>query len=240
MLDEAGYARGEDEVRTMPDGGEPLHFRFYYHADNTDYANVVQFVTEWWEAIGVEVTAEPIEQGSLNDLVYLGEYDVAFSGWGVGPNPTEQLAMHTCEVLPTTADGSERSHENFYCDEEYDALHAQQMVESDPEVRADLIAQQQRLLYLDAPVVWLYYQNVLEAYNHDNVDDLRPQPADGGMITGQQGFAWAYHSATPVGGGEEDGAATGVLIGAGAVLAVLIAGGAFLLMRRRSTADERE
>lgn len=240
MLDEAGYERGEDGVRTMPDGGEPLSFRFYHHADNTDYANVVQFVSEWWAEIGVEVTAEPIEQGSLNDLVYLGEYDIAFSGWGVGPNPTEQLAMHTCEVLPTTTDGSERSHENFYCNEEYDALHAQQMVESDPDARADLVAQQQRLLYLDAPVVWLYYQNVLEAYNHERVGDLRPQPAEGGMITGQQGFAWAYHSATPLGGDEEGGVALGVLIGAGAVLLVLIAGGVLLFMRRRSTADERE
>lgn len=241
MLDEAGYERGEDGVRTMPGGGERLSFRFYYHADNTDYANVVEYVTEWWSEIGIETVPEPIEQGSLNDLVYLGEYDIAFSGWGVGPNPTEMLAMHTCAVLPTTTDGSERSHENFYCNEEYDALHAQQMVEPDPEVRAELVKEQQRILYEDAPVIWLYYQNVLEAYNHDKVTNLRTQPAEGGMITGQQGFLWAYLSATPVeGGGDEGGVSTGVLIGAGAAIVVLIAGGVLLFMRRRSTADERE
>ncbi|GAB3228254.1 ABC transporter substrate-binding protein [Glycomyces halotolerans] len=240
MLDEAGYERGEDGVRTMPGGGEPLSFRFYHHADNTDYATIVQFVSEWWGRLGVQTKAEPIEQGTLNDLVYLGEYDVAFSGWGVGPNPTEMLGMHTCAVLPTTADGTERSHENFYCDEEFDALHERQKVESDPAARAELVKEQQRLLYEDAPVVWLYYQNVIEAYNHNKVDNLRTQPADGGMITGQQGFAWAYLSATPVDGGDEGGASTGVLIAAGAALVVLIAAGAFYFMRRRSTADERE
>ncbi|GAB3662086.1 ABC transporter substrate-binding protein [Glycomyces tarimensis] len=240
MLDEAGYERGEDGIRTMPDSDDKLSFRFYHHADNTDYATVVQFVSEWWEQIGLEITPEPIEQGSLNDLVYLGEYDIAFSGWGVGPNPTEQLAMHTCAVLPTTTDGSERSHENFYCNEDYDALHERQKVESDPEARADLVKQQQQMLYEDAPVIWLYYQNVLEAYNHDKVDGLRTQPAEGGMITGQQGFLWAYHSATPVGESEDGGVSTGVLVAAGAVLVVLIAGGVFFFIRRKSTADERE
>lgn len=240
ILDEAGYERGEDGVRTMPGGGEPLDFRFYHHADNTDYANVVQFASEWWERIGLEITPEPIEQGSLNDLVYLGEYDLAFSGWGVGPDPTEQLAMHTCAVLPVTADGSERSHENFYCNEEYDDLHERQKVEPDPDARAELVEQQQRLLYHDAPAIWLYYQNVLEAYDHSSVDGFRTQPSDGGMITGQQGFLWSYLSAVPVKGGDEDGVATGVLVAVGAAVLVLIAGGVLLFMRRRSTADERE
>jgi peptide/nickel transport system substrate-binding protein len=240
MLDEAGYERGEDDIRTMPDGGEPLSFRFYYHAGFTDYANVVQFATEWWEQLGLEITAEPIEQGALNDKVYLGEYDIAFSGWGVGPNPTEQLAMYTCDTLPTTTDGSERSHENFYCNEEFDALHAQQTVEADPEARTELVKEQQRLLYTDTPVVWLYYQNTLEAYNHEKVDGFTTQPAEGGMITGQQGFMWAYFSATPVGGSDGGGVSTGVLIGVGAAVVALAAAGVFLFMRRRSTADERE
>ena len=240
MLDEAGYERGEDGIRTMPGGGEPLSFRFYHHADNTDYATIVQFVTEWWTELGLEITPEPIEQGTLNDLAYLGEFDIAFSGWGVGPNPTEQLGMHTCAVLPTLTDGSERSHENSYCNEEFDALHAQQKVESDPDARAELVKEQQRMLYEDTPVIWLYYQNGLEAYNHDKVTDLRTQPADGGMINGQEGFMWAYYSATPVGGEDDGGVAAGVWIALGAAALVVIAAGAFFFMRRRSTADERE
>ncbi|QSB04915.1 ABC transporter substrate-binding protein [Natronoglycomyces albus] len=240
ILDEAGYELGDDGIRTMPDGDEELSFRFYHHADSTDYATVVQFVTEWWAEIGVEALPEPIEQGSLNDLVYLGEYDVSFSGWGVGPNPTSILGQHTCDVLPETTDGSERSHENFFCNEDYDQLHRAQQVESDPDVRADLIHQQQRILYEEAPVIWLYYQNVVEAYNSDKISGMTLQPSENGMITGQQGFLWAYHSATPTGETAGDGTSTGVLVAIGAAILVVIAGGAFYLLRRRSTADERE
>lgn len=241
LLDEAGYERGEDGIRTSPDGGERLSFRFYHHADNTSYATIVQFVTEWWAELGLEIKAEPIEQGALNDLVYLGEYDIAFSGWGVGPNPTEQLAMHTCAVLPTLTDGTERSHENYYCNPEFDALHEQQKVESDPDVRAGLVKEQQRMLYTDTPVIWLYYQNTLEAYNHDRVTGMRTQPAEGGMINGQEGFMWAYYSAQPAGGAaEEGGTSTTVwIIVAAAIVAAAGAGLAFTL-RRRKTADERE
>lgn len=239
MLDAAGYERGADGIRTMPDSDEKLSFRFYHHADNTDYATVVQFVAEWWEELGLEIDTEPIEQTVLNDLVYLGEYDVAFSGWGVGPNPTGIISQHTCAVMPTLQDGTERSHENFYCNPEYDALHEQQKVESDVDARAELVKQQQQILYNDVPVIWLYYQNTVEAYNSDKVENLRTQPAEGGMITGQQGFLWAYHEAQPTGSGS-DGVSTGVLIGAGAVVLVGAVAGGLLYTRRKSTADERE
>ncbi|WP_030156922.1 ABC transporter substrate-binding protein [Glycomyces sp. NRRL B-16210] len=240
MLDDAGYERGDDGVRTMPGGGERLSFRFFHHADNTDYATIVDFLVEWWAELGLEIEAEPIEQATLNDLAYLGEFDIAFSGWGVGPNPTEQLGMHTCAVLPTLTDGSERSSENSYCNPDFDALHEQQKVESDPDARAELVKEQQRLLYTDAPVIWLYYQNVLEAYNHDKVTGLRTQPADGGMITGQQGFAWAYLEARPVDSDDAGGTSVWVWVAvAGAIVVVAAAGLAFTL-RRRKTADERE
>lgn len=240
MLDDAGYERNGDGVRTMPGGGDTLSFRFYHHADNSDYATIVDFLVEWWAELGLEVTPEPIEQGTLNDLAYLGEFDIAFSGWGVGPNPTEQLGMHTCAVLPTVTDGSERSSENSYCNPDFDALHEQQKVESDPEARAALVKEQQRMLYTDAPVIWLYYQNVLEAYNHDKVTGLRTQPADGGMITGQQGFAWAYYEAQPVRSEATGGTSAWVWAAvAGAIVLAAAAGLAFTL-RRRKTADERE
>jgi peptide/nickel transport system substrate-binding protein len=240
LLDEAGYARGEDGVRTMPGGGGRLSFRFYYHADETNYATIVDFVTEWWTQIGLEIKPEPIEQGTLNDLAYLGEFDIAFSGWGVGPNPTEQLGMHTCAVLPTLTDGTERASENSYCNPEFDALHEQQKVESDPDARAEIVKEQQRMLYTDAPVIWLYYQNVMEAYRSDHVTGMLTQPAENGMITGQEGFTWSYWSAQPVGASEDGGTPAWVWITVAAAVVLVAAAGVFFVLRRRKTADERE
>nr|BFF26316.1 ABC transporter substrate-binding protein [Glycomyces mayteni] len=240
LLDEAGYALGDDGVRTMPGTGERLSFRFYQHADNTAYATIAQFATEWWAQIGIEVVPEAIEQSALNDLAYLGEFDIAFSGWGVGPNPTEQLGMHTCAVLPTLTDGSERSSENNYCNPEFDALHEQQKVESDPDARAELVKEQQAIMYADTPVIYLYYQNVMEAYNHDRITGMTTQPSDGGMVTGQQGFTWSYYTAQPAGTTEDSGVPVWVWIAVGAAVVAVVAGGAWFAMRRKSTADERE
>jgi len=239
LLDDAGYVRGDDGIRTMPDGGQPLSFRFYHHADNTAYATIVEFATEWWAELGIDIKAEAIEQGSLNDLAYLGEFDLAFSGWGVGPNPTEQLGMHTCAVLPTLTDGTERSSENNYCNPEFDALHEQQKVESDPAVRAELVKEQQALLYADTPVIYLYYQNVMEAWDHTSVTGMTVQPA-GGMVTGQQGFTWAYYTAQPTGGEESGGVPAWVWIAVAAAVVVVAAGAIVFVLRRRKTADERE
>ncbi|SDE13753.1 ABC transporter substrate-binding protein [Glycomyces harbinensis] len=240
LLDEAGYVRGDDGIRTMPGTGEPLSFRFYQHADSTDYATIAQFVSEWWAELGLEITPEAIEQGTLNDLAYLGEFDIAFSGWGVGPNPTEQLGMHTCAVLPTLTDGTERSSENNYCNAEFDALHEQQKVESDPEARAELVREQQRLMYEDTPVIYLYYQNVLEAYNSDKITGMTMQPSEGGMITGQQGYAWAYVTAQPADAEDEGGTPMWVWIAVAAAVVVVAAGAIVFVLQRRKTADERE
>jgi peptide/nickel transport system substrate-binding protein len=238
ILDEAGYAPGPDGIRMMPDGSEPLAFRLYAHSDNAAYASITQFLEGWWEELGIDITVESIEQGPLNDLVYLGEYDIAFSGWGISPDP-DFLAMHTCSALPSVTDGSERAHETFYCNPEYDALQEQQTRETDEAARAELIKEQQRILYNDAPQIYLYYQNQLEAYNSNKIEGMAVQPTDGGLITGQSTFLWSYFTAQPAGGGL-GGASAGVLIAVIVIVVLVAAVAAIYLLRRRSTAEERE
>ena len=236
ILDEAGYERGNG-VRPCRYGDHrlPLLPPRRQHR----LRQRVQFASEWWERIGLEIAERADRTGFAERPGLPRRVRPRVLRLGRRPRPDRTLAA-TCAVLPVTADGSERSHENFYCNEEYDDLHERQKVEPDPDARAELVEQQQRLLYHDAPAIWLYYQNVLEAYDHSSVDGFRTQPSDGGMITGQQGFLWSYLSAVPVKGGDEDGVATGVLVAVGAAVLVLIAGGVLLFMRRRSTADERE
>jgi peptide/nickel transport system substrate-binding protein len=89
-------------------------------------------------------------------------------------------------------------------------------------------------------VIWLYYQNVLEAYNHDRVTGMTMQPTDGGMVTGQQGFTWAYYTAQPAGAEEDGGVPMGVWIGVGAAVVAVAAAGFVFVLRRKKTADERE
>ncbi|MQA24026.1 MAG: ABC transporter substrate-binding protein [Micromonosporaceae bacterium] len=239
ILDDAGYERGKDGIRTMPNGSKPLKFRLYAHSDNPAYASIAKFLEGWWKDLGIEVQTESIEQGPLNDKNYLGEYDISFSGWGISPDP-DFLAMHTCAALPGVTDGTERAHETFYCNPDYDKLQDQQTQETDEAERAKLIKEQQRILYRDSPQIYLYYQNQLEAYNSAKIESMAVQPADGGLITGQSNFLWAYHSARPVGSGaDSEGGGSGALI-AGIVVALLAAGAVGFYVMRRRTAGERE
>ncbi|MGH8794156.1 MAG: ABC transporter substrate-binding protein [Stackebrandtia sp.] len=239
ILDEAGYEKGDDGVRVSPDG-DKLSFRLLYHSDREDYGLIQEYLVDWVAELGIELKPESARSDALNDQLYAGEYDVIFSGWTVGPDPTPILALYTCETLPADAEDSEaRNTDTFYCDDDYDALHEQQRAETDPVKRADLVAQMQEMLYVDAPHVTLYYADSLEAYNSDRWEGFKTQPGDSGAIRAQEGV-WGYMSAVPVGGEDEGGISTAAWLGIGAAAVLLAAVATFLAMRRRAVADERE
>ncbi|WP_020574122.1 ABC transporter substrate-binding protein [Actinopolymorpha alba] len=239
ILDEAGYQRGPDGIRRMPGNGQPLKFRLLNHSDTPTEATDSEYLKGWWKEVGIDTKIESADFTKLNDLLYLGKYDIIFSGWGVGPDPTSILSLHTCGVLPDDATGTQRDTDTFYCNPEYDKLHDQQKRESDIAARAEIVKQMQEILYTQAPVITLRYADTLEAYRSDRWTGFVKQPEKRGMISGQQGN-WAYQSAKPVQAAEEAGSRTPLFLGGGAAVVVIAAAAAVIVLRRRRTADERE
>ncbi|MGC0250556.1 ABC transporter substrate-binding protein [Pseudactinotalea sp. Z1748] len=233
LLDEAGYEMGDDGVRVGPDG-EPLSLVFGVDAGNAEREGTAQFIAEWFNEIGVE-TEQRISE-DVQDEFDEGNIDLAFTGWGINPNPTYNLNRQSCGQLPAApGDGTT---DTFYCNEEFDSLVRDQESETDPDARAELLFEAQRILYEDSPIIFLWYPTVMEAYNSTAVGDFTTQPADEGMIMGQIG-SWAYHSASPT-GESVGGASTAVLIGVGVVVLLGVAVLVVVLVRRRQTAEERE
>lgn len=243
ILDEAGYARGPDGVRVDPKSGRPLRFRLLNHSDTPTESTDSRFLEGWWEKIGVDVEVQSQDSGKLNDSLYQGRYDIIFSGWGVGPDPTFILSLYTCGTLPPDDTGRFRDTDTFYCNPEFDRLHEQQKRETDIEKRAELVKRMQRILYTDAPVITLRYRNVLEAYRSDRWTGFVEQPEGDGMIYGQMGN-WSFLSARPVApkeaAADTGGVSSGTLLGLGAAAVVLAGGAAWYVWRRRTTEDERE
>ncbi|WP_162453543.1 ABC transporter substrate-binding protein [Phytoactinopolyspora mesophila] len=233
ILDEAGYAMGDDGIRVSPDG-DPLVFSFGIDAGDADRESTALFIEEWFSEIGVGV--EQVISEDVHDQFYAGDIDFTFTGWGINPDPTYNLIRQTCGQLPEEPPGG--NSDAFYCNEHYDNLVAQQAAETDPEARAEILAEVQEILYTDAPLIFLWYPTVMEAYNSDKIADVTFQPTDGGMIMGQIG-PWAYHSAAPTGEGG-GGLSTSVLVGAGAAVVLGAAVAGVGLARRRQTADDRE
>ncbi|WP_433253864.1 ABC transporter substrate-binding protein [Streptosporangium sp. CA-135522] len=242
ILDDAGYKKGSDGIRTMPDGKRKLEMRFSIHTDTPVEDKLAQFLTGWFKDIGIALTTRKLDSNKFTEETgFTGLFDIAISGWSVNPDPEEVLATHLCSRRPT-ASGEGGGTESFYCDPEYEKLYQQQLSELDRAKRAEIIKQMQRRLYTDAPVIALYYPNDLEGYRKDRITSITPIPEDKGLLYGGSGY-WPVYSldavATPA-AGSGGGSNTGLVVGLAAAVVILGGGGFLLARRRRSVADERE
>ncbi|MEV0010918.1 ABC transporter substrate-binding protein [Streptomyces sp. NPDC047973] len=240
LLDEAGYKKNGAGKRVGKDG-KPLDFRILCHATDPNDKAIGKYLQEWWGDLGVGLKVDCLD--NVSDPWYAGEYDLAFDGWSVNPDPDFVLSIHTCAALPTKAKASAAT-DNFICDKQYDDLYAKQAAEYDPAKRADLVKQMESRLYDTGYMNVMAYPNAVEAYRTDQIKSITTMPSDAGNIYGQDGY-WSWWSAVPAaaasGGSSDDGgSSTGVLIGVGVAVVVLVGGGLLFAMRRRSTAEDRE
>ncbi|MFE6666957.1 ABC transporter substrate-binding protein [Streptomyces sp. NPDC057697] len=238
LLDEAGY-RLKGDQRVGKDG-KPLDLRILCHATDPNDKAIGKYLKEWWGKLGIGLKVDCLDDVSVP--WYAGEYDLAFDGWSVNPDPDFVLGIHTCAALPAKAKDS-ASTDNFICDKKYDELYKKQLAEYDPAKRAEIVNQMQSWLYDSGYMSVIAYPNAVEAYRTDQIKSITTMPEAAGNIYGQDGY-WSWWSAVPASGGSSDGSggsgSTGVVIGIIVVVVVLAGGGLFLTMRRRNTADDRE
>ncbi|MEU1118298.1 MULTISPECIES: ABC transporter substrate-binding protein [unclassified Streptomyces] len=237
LLDEAGYKKNGDGTRVGKDG-KPLNLRILCHATDPNDKAVGKYLKEWWGDLGIG-----LEVNCLDDVSvpwYAGEYDLAFDGWSVNPDPDFVLGIHTCAALPVKAKESAAT-DNFICDKKFDELYGRQLAEYDPAKRADVVKQMQSWLYDSGYMNVLAYPNAVEAYRTDQIKSITTMPTAAGNIYGQDGY-WSWWSAVPADGksSSKDGSSTGVIIGIAAAAVVLVGGGILFALRRRSTAEDRE
>jgi peptide/nickel transport system substrate-binding protein len=239
LLDEAGYAKGADGMRTTPDG-KPFSLRILGVTSRAPDTQNSTFMKEWFKRIGVELVPSIVESGTQSATLQAGNYDLAFTSWSTNPDPDYVLALHTCGARPATP-GSPFPGDNFVCVAAYDELYRKQLAEYDANARTALIKDAQKQLYTDAYINVLYYPNVLEAFRKGTVSSMQRMPGDNGTYMGQDGY-WAWWSAVPTAaaGGDEGGGATVPVPVAAAVLLGAAGVGFLVVRRRRSTADERE
>jgi peptide/nickel transport system substrate-binding protein len=241
ILDGAGYKRGADGLRTMPDGTRPFKFRFLTHSTAASEAVLADHVKGWLKELGIDVEVRNVSSDELTKQLYTAQFDMAVSGWGVNPDPDFILGLHICANLPPDTSGDGQDTDTFYCHPDFDKMYFAQQVETDAAKRATIIKDMQKHLYLNAPVITLYNAYALEAYRSDRFTGFLQQPEGSGPILRQQGM-WGYLSATPVTAQAEQGndGLRVALITGGAVAAVAAAAGFVFFLRRRRTADERE
>jgi peptide/nickel transport system substrate-binding protein len=251
LLDAAGYKKGADGMRTMPDGKPIGDLRLFARSDAQDSIDTMDFFKEWLGQLGIDSKVTAMDSGKLGDVILRGEYDVFQWDWYVEPDPDGILADFTCDQRGGLSD-------SWYCDPAYDAMYKAQNGEMDHAKRVEIVKQMQQKLYADTPYIVTAETTTGQAVRSDRFACFEPQPDPGGVWLVQYG-AHNYTQLRPAsqagdcdgvksalgatvpqaGVSADNGSNTAAIVGGGVLVVVLLAGGGVLLARRRS-AGERE
>ncbi len=251
LLDEAGYKKGADGKRTMPDGSPLGTLRLFGRSEQKSSVDTVEFFKEWLADLGIDSKVTAMDSGKLGDLILRGEYDAFEWDWFVEPDPDGILADFTCDQRGGLSD-------SWYCDPAYDAMYQQQNGATDQAAREDIVRKMQQKLYQESPYIVTVYPLTGEALRSDRFACFQPQPDPGGVWLVQygghnyselrptadagdcDGVASALKPAVSSAGNDDGGSNTAAMVIGGIVLVALVAGGTLLVMRRRTTVGERE
>jgi peptide/nickel transport system substrate-binding protein len=245
LLDEAGYEDTDnDGVREMPNGGDPLSFRYYVQTNDQNTTKAAPFVKEWLSQIGIEANVEAMSSGKLGDEINAGTYDLFHWGWIPDPDPDSALSWFTCDERPP--DGSAYgNNDSYYCNPEYDEMFNEQRTTLDSTARFDIVHDMQRLYYEDSPYIVLWYGPIFQAYRTDTFTGYKPQPAPKGDMLAGYTMAGLFNITQVGSGGTQAGGpggedSSGVSVGVWIAIAagVLIIVGAIVLISRRRVSDE--
>jgi peptide/nickel transport system substrate-binding protein len=237
LLDQAGYRKNGSGKRVGKDG-KALDLRILCHATDPNDKAIGKYLQEWWGELGIGLKVDCLD--NVSDPWVKGDYDLAFDGWSVNPDPDFVLSIHTCAALPATPKDTGAT-DNFICDKPFDELYTQQTAEYDAAKRSGLVKQMQSRLYDTGYMNVIAYPNAVEAYRTDQIKSIKTMPEAAGNLWGQDGY-WSWWSAEPAAGdgSSDSGSSTGVVIGIGAVVVLAAAIGLFVALRRRTTAEDRE
>jgi peptide/nickel transport system substrate-binding protein len=242
ILDEAGYEDTDgDGIREMPDGTNPLVFRYANRTESQYAKPIAEFVTGWLKAIGIDTTISSYDDSQLGEVIGKGEYELFWWGWVPFVDPDPQLSYFICDQVSTDPkDPLNYYNDASWCNEEYDRLYQQQKVELDEEKRVEIVHEMLKLFYDEAAFVVTDYSPDLQAYRTDRFEGWLRQPADTGPVIFSN-TSPTYFNLTPIAssGSDDGGLSTGGIV-AIVIAGVIVLGGAAWLVTRRRSAEERE
>jgi peptide/nickel transport system substrate-binding protein len=155
MLDQAGYRRGPDGIRQAPDG-TPLRFSLLV----TEQSQLVDLVVASLRTIGVELTPQAVDRSTFNERVINRESEMSVIGFG-GMN-TDHAAGYLYQVYSSKTQTTQ--HAQGYVNPEVDRLVELQFTQLDREQRMQTVAQAQRLIAEDLPILPLVYPRSYGVY----------------------------------------------------------------------------
>lgn len=242
LLEDAGYKAGADGKRTTPDG-RPFELRLFGRENSSESKDSVAYVHDYLEAVGISVKVQNMSEDQLTEVIGQGKYDLFQWDWAIEPDPDFQLSVFTCDQR-SYEDGAKIGagwSDSFNCNPEYEALYAKQKTILDINERAVAVKQAQEWLYNNAVYSVLWYSDTLEAYRSDRFAGFVEQPSSGGSLIMQYGTYSYRNISPPTDAAKAKGSNALLVVGvAGGIVVLAALASVFVIMRRRSAADDRE
>lgn len=236
LLDEAGYRRGPNGVRTLPNGTTMAPLRLIGRSTDQTSLGTAQLVREWFENLGIPTKVSAMEENRLQDVIRTGNYDLFEWGWSYDEDPDSVLMYFACDQRGLFSD-------SWYCTEKYDALYASQKRRLDLAERIADIQKMQQVLYRDAPYIITVSEKGAEAYRNDRFHGLPVGDAEQLLYDVDSLFmvkSGAAQGSNGIGGTSAAGGDPRLIVGGGLGAVLLIAVSWMLVRRRRNaTAEDR-
>ena len=166
ILDEQGYVDSDgDGVREFD--GQPMSFELMAYSGNPIRLRLAELAKEMWQVVGFEVEVASLEPATLDERVWPSwdicngrDYQMSMFGWSAPvqaiPSRVTSLLHSDCNVAPLNLSGFSSA----AADELSEAL----AVETDPEIRVQLIRDLQEVIANELPFILLLYPDGIYAY----------------------------------------------------------------------------
>ncbi|WP_437931480.1 ABC transporter substrate-binding protein [Sorangium sp. So ce291] len=154
ILDEAGYPRGADGVRTR--NGKPLRFEINVVSGWSDWVRAVQIITQNLQSVGVEATMRAYDFSAFNEALQKGMFDMSMGWTTVEPTPYNFYRdLMSAELVKPVGDMSARNWHRFGA-READTLFRAFEAATDPAEQKRILEALQMIFVQTAPVIPLF------------------------------------------------------------------------------------
>jgi peptide/nickel transport system substrate-binding protein len=179
-LTDAGYVKDGDGNR-LDKEGKAISLRLVMPDSSDDFPKIAQFVQDWWGQLGIKVTPQVYDEGTLIDLMLPPEaggagnkadYDLFIWTWVGNPDPNGLLEVFRCDAIGSSSD-------SMWCNPHYDELYDQETAAASASERKPLLDEMQQMFYDQAPYHILFYDSNLDAYRTDVFGGWQNQPSNG-------------------------------------------------------------
>jgi peptide/nickel transport system substrate-binding protein len=238
ILDAAGYVwDGSHKWRLSGDGnpyavaGTQLRFKVTAEQELIEDRDTVNFLMEDWEQIGIQIVPDFVNTAQWGTTVYGGSYDLAMTYWSGDPDPNYLLFVQSRFAIGGWS-------ENLYSNPDYDENYTRSEQDVNHQERLGYIHNCSMLSYRDASFIVTVYPYGCYAWRADHFSGWGDWGAHPGRSLSSFWTAndlWFGLQPLEHGGGST----TYILIGAGVVIAVVVALVIFMRMRGEKEEEVR-